>query len=244
MKTRTRLDGSRVIHSLAIDERRDEWRRLIPQLIGEQCYLVFSSELGLHCHGGLAGLTAIGLSALIGQAMPDAYRGPLPAIAVVDDHLRDGSYSPEGSAMVFDAIVLHELSHIVTNSVTPEMCAVPDPESLRDLVQADWREWKSHSGSLRWIGHDSRFIRVLIHLWSRMRSRGHWTSLALAFSHKSYGLASAERYRLALGDEPGDFDFRPIGEITALPMPPKFQKLWTDDVVRSLSSVQVSKGKK
>ena len=67
-------------------------------------------------------------------------------------------------------------------------------------------------------------------------------SLDLAFCHESYGLSSAEEYAAALGDEREETSWLPLSEVLSRPMPAKFQKLWTDDVVRSLKVVPVSKG--
>jgi len=230
-----------MIHSLDIDKRRGQWRRTIPGLIGQQCYLVFASELGIQCHGRLAGLTAVGLSALVAESLPDQFRGPLPAICIVDDDLRSGKYSPEGAAVVFDAIVLHELAHVVAGNITPEVCPVSDQESLRDLVATDCLEWPAHAGSLRWLGHEARFIRALCHLHYRLNSKRQWTSLSLSFSHKSYGLSSAERYLKALGDELQRYDWLTLQEVLNRPMPEAFSKLWTADVLRSVKSVRSRK---
>ncbi len=231
-----------MIRSLDLNTRRDQTRKMLTSILGERIYITFASELGLKCHGRLAGLTAVGLSALVRQSMPEQYVGPLPAIAVVDDDLRSGKYKPDGAAMVFDAIVLHEASHIATSAVTSEICPVDDSESLRDLVQVPWREWKSHSGAILWTGHDSKFIRALCHLHHRMESRGHWVSLDLAFSHTLYGLSSAEKYADSLDDECRSKDWLPLSEALSRPMPEKFVKLWQDDVVRSLGLFPVSKG--
>ena len=231
-----------MIHSLDLNERRHQTRKMLTGILGESFYLVFSSELGLQCHGRLGGMTAVGLSALVRESMPDKYVGPLPAIAIVDDRLRDGTYSPEGSAMVFDAFALHEISHIVASNVTANICPELDQESLRDLVQIPSTEWASHAGPLRWAGHDSKFIRALCHVAHRMQSRRHWVPLDIAFCHQSYGLSSAEEYAAALDDECCAMSWLPLSEALGRPMPAKFQKLWTDDVVRSLKVVPVSKG--
>ena len=223
-----------MIYSLDLSKRRDQTRKMFSGIIGESFYLMFSSELGLQCHGRLGGLTAVGLSALIRQSMPEQYVGPQPAIVVVDDELRSGRHKPDGAAMVFDAVVLHELAHIVVSAVTAEICPHDDNESLRDLVRTPWREWKAHAGPALWTGHDSKFIRALCHLHHRMRSRGHWTSLSLAFNHEAYGLSAAEEYAEALGDECRSKDWLTLSEALGGPMPAKFQKLWLDDVVRSL----------
>ncbi len=230
-----------MIRSLDLNTRRDQTRKMLTSILGERVYIAFASELGLKCHGRLAGLTAVGLSALVRESMPEQYVGPLPAIAVVDDDLRSGKYKADGAAVLFDAIVLHEASHIVTSAVTSEICPDDDNEELRDLVQVPWREWKSHSGPVLWTGHDWKFIRSLCHLHHRMESRGHWVSPDLAFSHENYGLSPAEEYAETLGDECRSKDWLPLSEALGGPMPAKFQKLWQDDVVRSLSLVPVER---
>jgi hypothetical protein len=230
-----------VIHSLDLNKRRDQTRKMLDNILGERVYVAFASELGLQCHGRLAGLTAIGLSALIRESMPEQYTGPAPAMAVVDDDLRSGKYKPDAAAVLFDAIILHEASHIVTSGVTTEICPEDDNEELRNLVQVPWRDWKSHSGAVLWTGHDSKFIRALCHLHHRMESRGHWVSLDLAFSHQTYGLSPAEEYAETLGMECQASDWLPLKESLSRPMPEKFVKLWQGDVARSLSVVPVQK---
>ena len=227
------------VSSLDLSKRRDQMRKLVTGILSERCYVVFATEIGLQCHGRLAGLTAVGLSGLIRESMPNQYVGPLPAIAVVDDDLRCGKFGPEGAALVLDAIILHEAAHIVASAVTSAICPDADTEALRDLVQTPWREWQSHSGPFRWAGHDHKFIRALCHLHHRMQSRGHQVSLNLAFNHESYGLSSAERYAEALGGECERLNWKPLKEALGGPMPAEFQKLWQDDVVRSLSLVPV-----
>lgn len=230
-----------MITSMNLNERRDEMRRMIASILGERCYLVFSSELRLSCHGSLGGFTSFGLSALVRESLPEQYVGPMPAVAVVDDHLRDSRYAL-GSAMLFDGIVLHELAHIVEMSITAQRCPAGDSEMLRELVQIPHTEWLEHSGPYRWAGHDCRFIRALCHIHHRMASRGHWVSLSLAFDHDAYGLSHIERYADELAGECQAKDWLPFNEVLALPMPEGFRKLWTDDVVRSVRAGNVKKG--
>lgn len=220
-----------MIHSLDLNKRRDQTRRMLRNILGEPIYVMFSHELGLLCDGNLAGMAAVGLSALVAESMPDEYVGPGPAITVVDDHLRDGTYSPEGAAMVFDAIALHEVAHVVTFDVPYPEC---DGEGLRSLVKIPNKQWPAHAGQFRWLGHDCRFIRSLIHISHRMRSRGHKTYLEFAFNHEAYGLSPADEYQIALGNEPADADLKPLREVLAEPMPAKFRELWGRDVLASL----------
>jgi hypothetical protein len=229
------------VSSLDLSRRRDQMRKMVTGILGERCYIVFASEIGMQCHGNLGGLTAVGLSALIRESNPEQYVGPLPAIAVVDDDLRCGKFSSEDSAMVLDAVITHEAAHIVANDVTSAVCPDVDNQSLREVVQAPWWEWKAHSGPHKWAGHDFRFIRALCHLHHRMQSRGHWVSLNLAFNHEAYGLSPAEQYAEALGGECERLSWRPLREALGGPMPAEFQKLWQDDVVRSLSLVPVER---
>lgn len=184
---------------------------------------------------------AVGLSALIKESMPHEYVGPLAAVAIVDDGLRDGTCSPWLAVQLFDSMVLHEIAHVVELGVTSQSCPPNDQEQLRELVQTPWTEWAAHSGAVRWFGHDLRYIRTLLHLHHRMESRGHRVCLPLAFCHESYGLSSITEYADALGDEPQRTSWLTLADAMAGPMPEEFTKLWGRDVVASLKPL-VSKG--
>ena len=227
------------MRKLDLTRQRDEMRQLLNGVLGQEIYLVFASELGLQCHGRLGGFTAVGLSELVRESMPETYRGPLPAIAIVGDRLHDGTFSPDGAALLFDSLCLHEAAHIAAGGVTANLCPDTDGEALREIVQTPAAEWAAHAGPLRWIGHDWRFIRALCHIHHRVESRGRVASLLLAMNSEMYRLSSAKKYAAALGDECTALSSVPLAEALALPMPTKFQKLWTDDVVRSLKSCPV-----
>jgi hypothetical protein len=224
-----------MIDSLDLNTRRDQTRRMIAKLLNQRMYVLFAREIGLQCHGRLGGLMAVGLSALIKESMPHEYVGPMPAIAIVDDGLRDGTCSQWLAVQLFDSMVLHELAHVVELGITAQLCPRDDKENLHELVQTPWTEWAAHSGTVRWFGHDLRYIRALLHLHHRMESRGHRVCLPLAFCHESYGLSSITEYADALGDEPQRTSWLTLTEAMAGPMPKDFQKLWTADVLRSLT---------
>ena len=203
-------------------------RLLYSRLLNQRCYIAFPDELGLQFADSLGGLSAVGLSSLIAEKMPDEFIEPGPAICV----RAETDCSPVEAAMAFDGCVLHEFTHVVLNSLTEYPSK--DGEALRELVATEWRSWPSHAGSARWIGHDARFIRALLHLHHRCKSRSHRVWLDWSFPHETYDLSSAEIYREALGDEPSDTDLLPIQTALARPMPASFWKLWSHDVVRSL----------
>jgi hypothetical protein len=135
--------------------------------------------------------------------------------------------------LLMTAFTAHELAHVVTAN-KPEHPDTVDSVTLSPVVSKSWREWPSHQGPFRWHGHDAQFIRTLCHVAHRMRGHGLPVVLPWAFHHRAYGLASLERYAKALGDECQSKDWLPLLEAMSGPMPEKFSKLWTADVLRSV----------
>lgn len=221
-----------MITAIDLNKRRDQTRRMLASLLGERCYLHFSSELGLKCHGDLGGMTSASLSAVVRDALPNEYSGPMPAIVIVDDRLR--RFEAMEAATTFDAFVLHEAGHILADGVTAASCPEVDCENIPEMVGDDWRTWPEHCGGHPWTGHDHRFIRALLHLHHRMESRGHVVYLPAAFQSAVYGLSPIENYRDALGMECQQNDWRPIQEALSGRVPAAFDRLWADDVVRSV----------
>ncbi len=222
-----------MIDSFDLDTRRDQMRRMVAKMIGQRCYIVFASEIGLECHGRLGGFTAVGLHTLIKETMPGEYVGPLPTVVVVDNDLRDVTLSPAAAACMFDAICLHELAHIVERGINAENGTAIDAAILRGIVATPWTEWPLHSPA-KWAGHDLKYIRVLCHLLHRSKSRGLWVSPELAFGHEDYGLSPLSEYADSLGDEPQLTSWLPLSQALNRPAPDEFKQLWSRDVVASL----------
>ncbi len=217
-----------------LKKRRDHWERLIPKLIDRRVYVVLASELGIRPHGDLAGFTSPSLHVLIREQLPDAYRGALPGIVFVDQW--PGSDAAT-LAVGFDAIVTHELAHVVESDLTSANCREDGGGELRSLLSKPRTDWPAHAGSIRWKGHDVRFIRALCHLVHRLESRGLPISHESAFVHRAYGLSPLKRYRASLGDEPSRNSWRPLADVLAEPFPEKTQQLWARDVSRSVNSL-------
>lgn len=225
-----------MIYSLDLNERRDQTARMIRKLLGQRVEIRFAGELGLKCDGGLGGFTSAGLHSLVAESRPDLHRGPVPTVVIVDNFLRDGSIPHGHVAGWFDAIVLHEISHIVEAGESAETAPNDDPAQLRELASTPWRTWPAYASLPKWAGHGARYIRTLLHLRHRLASRGHAVSLEMAFCSAAYGLSRIEDYRISLGDEPARNDWRRMADVLAEPVPEEFKNLWSDDVVRSFSA--------
>lgn len=219
------------VRSLDLNTRRDQLRRMLASVLEEPVYLAFASELRMECDGELAAMSSPGMSSLIKEAMPDAFRGFAPAMMIVDEPLR--RLPQTIAAAVLDAHVVHEASHIVNTMHVDKDCP---HHGLNDLVQTRWQSWPNYSGLPLWSTHDLRFVRGLCHIAHRFESRGHALAMPYTFQHERYGLSPIETYQAALGDEPRSTSWLPVREVLAKPMPDAFVTLWSQDVVKSLRS--------
>lgn len=221
--------------SLDLCERRNQLRRMLSSVIGQQIEIVFSSELALRCNEALAGFVSPQLPAMVCERLPEqVFTRSAHTLAINDDWLRGSAVSASVAALWFDAVALHEAAHIVSSVIRGESADVP-ADGLADLVAENPATWNGTAGKPPWAGHDLRFLRALLHVDRRLSNRGHRTALNLAFNHARYGLSSAETYRDALADELKN-DWRPLGEVLTAPIPNAFCDLWGRDV-RALLTV-------
>ncbi len=214
-----------------LKKRRDHWERLIPKLIDRRVYVVLGSELGIRASGDLAGFVSPSLHVLIREQLPDAYRGVLPGIVFVDEW---PGMDAATLAAGFDAIVAHELAHVVESDLTSANCREDGGGELRSLLGKPHTEWPAHAGLIRWRGHDVKFIRCLCHVVHRLESRGLPVSHEAAFVHRAYGLSPLAKYRASLADELTRNSWRPLADVLREPLPAKTQTLWARDVSRSI----------
>lgn len=146
---------------------------------------------------------------------------------------------PDG-LLLMNALCCHELAHIAISSL--EKPDILDPSELAPVVSGPWRDWPAHQGPFLWHGHGAMFIRAVLHIAHRLNNQALPIVLPWAFNHWAYGLSAVEQYMKALGDECRAKDWLPLAEALSGPMPAKFERLWTADVLRSLKSVEFSKG--
>ncbi len=220
---------SRMMFSLNLSERRGQMRRMLSRIFAEPIEIAFASELGVEVDPAVSGLTSTTLSSLIREKTPDAWTEHRAAMLIADAHLR--GLDPVEAGIMFDATVLHEAAHILTvNHVSVDVPAAP----LAELIKTPHVAWPDYATGPRWITHDCRFIRALIHIADRLESRKCRVFISQAFQHERYGLSPIETYVAALNGEPQETDLMPLREVLARPMPNEFFKLWGRDVASSL----------
>ena len=218
-----------MMFSYILNERRDQIRRVLSRVVDQKIEIAFASELGVEVDASVAGLTSRTLGSMIREKNPGDFVEHRPAMLIADAHLRALDHVAAG--ILFDATVLHEAAHLVTeNHVAVDVPAAP----LINLIGTPPKTWPEYSTGPKWVTHDCRFIRALILIASRLQSRKCRVVISQAFNHELFGLAPIEAYVEALGDEPEETDMMPLRTVLALPMPDEFVKLWSHDVVRSL----------
>jgi len=125
--------------------------------------------------------------------------------------------------------LLHELSHLL-----PIRQPVPDEMGVATIEQRqkyaihmqEIVQLRDSRRSEPWSGHDARWIRRCIHLAHRAGIPLEEMNVA----GPSYGLSMPENYRVELGAEPSYLSHQTFAEIAATPMPPRFARLFANDV--------------
>ena len=215
--------------SLNLNERRCQMRRTLSGILGERIEIALASELGVEVDPTVSGLTSTTLSSLLREKNPDAWTEHRATMLIIDAHLTE--LDPVAAGIMFDATAIHEAAHLLTvDHMAVDVPAAP----LANLIRTPHMTWPNYATGPKWITHDCRFIRALIHLSARLQSRKSRVVISQAFDHKRYGLSPIEAYVAALGDEVEMTDLMPLREVLSRPMPAEFGELWGRDVVSSL----------
>ena len=215
--------------ALKLSERRSQMRRMLSRIFAEPIEIAFASELGVEVDPAVSGLTSTTLSSLVREKNPDDFVEHRATMLIADAHLRGLVHF--AAAIMFDATVLHEAAHLATDHhVRVDVPTAP----LAELIQTSPATWPDYATGPKWITHDCRFIRALIHIGDRLRSRKSRVIIEQAFDHERYCLSPVGAYAAALADEVQQTDMVPLREVLATPMPDDFLKLWGRDVARSL----------
>ena len=136
---------------------------------------------------------------------------------------------PIDDVILLNSLVTHEAAHVALGSKIEV-----DVQSLKPVVSTKWRTWPAHVGAYKFHGHEKQFIRSVIHISHRLSGMGFPSLPQWVFQHRQYGLSSLVRYTKALGDEPERLSWVPLGEAWSRQAPAAFEKLWANDVVRSV----------
>ena len=167
-----------------------------------------ADELELTVHSGVAALACEASIVIASDEVPNGLAGRI----------------------VLNSLVAHEMGHL--NGTRPLEKGDAITRAVAAEVCLPWREWQEHRGPLRWAGHDSKFIRRLIHIIHRLENRGFRIEPTWAFNDEEYALSALAAYSEALGDEPARHDWRPLLDVLAKPAPAEFTKLWGRDVAQ------------
>ena len=188
-----------------------------------------ASEFG-HAEG-CEGYTSPSLDLYLREVLAPSWQGRGPCLVVNDLLLAD--VPPDDRESAFQAVVLHELTHILER-----------PALYRDRPEADAGCLKFEALAVAhqtacaepecdvplYAGHEASFIRMVLHLRHRAMQHGAYVAPSRLCAGHRYGLFYAERYVQALGDEPEQLARGPLRIICQLPPPTEFTQLWDADV--------------
>ncbi len=180
---------------------------------------------------GCEGYTSPSLDLYLREVLASGWQGRGPCLVVNDLLLAD--VPPDDLESAFQAVVLHELTHILER-----------PALYRDRPEADAGRLKFEALAVAhltactepepdlplYAGHEASFIRMVLHLRHRAIQHGAYVAPSRLCAGYRYGLFYAERYVQALGNEPERLARDSLRILRELPPPTEFTQLWDADV--------------
>ncbi len=184
------------------------------------------------------GYTSADLDLLVRPCLGDRWRGRGFAV-VVNRPLLTARWAGFLRPAVM-GITLHELAHAVTDGYAARFADDPEGraaqvEALRASIEStDDRAAADAAGRRAFLVscHSPRFLRCLIHLWSRSLTaiRSAAPPLMLTFP-LPFGSTDVYGYSRALMPELTSGRDRPLASILDTPAPPALQSLWIADML-------------
>lgn len=207
-------------------------------------YIVPQSSLPPDCGAGdhCYGYTTPSLDLYLADHIP-GYRGRGPCVVVNDIALAE---EISGDALAYRTltIILHELAHVLDRPALYEDRTGVDPNRIlfESLVVANATASPPRGDIPLYYGHEVGFIRIALHLVHRAEQAGFEVRPGAVCAGYCYGLSSAYRYQLALGDEPARCTGMTFREIITTKPPQAFSSLWCDDFIAYHQRCLVQKG--
>ncbi len=215
-------------------------RRLAPvDLAGLPLYLIDGDTLPpdrtATTHGGLIGYTYEGLDADIRDVLGERWRGRGPALIVSANAVRD-YYHESVLADVIEAVVLHELAHVLALGTGRDRTA-PDAPARMEPEQLKWARFmagplpKAEEGERVEADthHGAEFVRVAVHLLARAeelgRDRVEFFDRIVAANEGTRACYGMGYYRWALRADLARFSDVSFAAIMATPVPPELVSL-------------------
>ena len=161
--------------------------------------------------------------------IPNWQNGPA---MLLDDSLifTDCGGDVESAELVCNAVAAHELSHCL---LVPGLCgdAGLADERERALFPLAVSEPAADYGvDFERLHHGPEFIRLAMHVRWRLIQRG-WLVPFCDLMSWDRGIHAGESYRRVLRDEFGSLACVPLSEITSIPAPDEFVKLFDESPV-------------
>lgn len=132
--------------------------------------------------------------------------------------------------------LIHELAHILpAKPAEPDDSGEATNEQRCEYIAALVRTVNDNAARVEpWAGHGARWIRRALHLHQRVVTAGFDVRLAdCNIAGQGYGLEHPDvEYLRELGAEPQYLSQKTFAEIDAEPMPPRFKRLFANDVAR------------
>jgi hypothetical protein len=180
---------------------------------------------------GCDGYTTPSLDLYLRDHIGPAWRGRGPCM-VINDVVLTAELHPDDVEYVVLAAALHELAHILVRPAlyVKRDCVGPDRLLFETLVVADAVKRDGPANRPAYFGHEAPFIRTALHLRHRAEVCGVRIAPALLCAGYGYGLSHAERYAIALGDEPERMTGALLRDILAADPPAAFSRLWKQDL--------------
>jgi hypothetical protein len=200
-------------------------------LAGVPLYIVCQSSL--HEQFGRAegcdGYTSPSLDLYLADHIPD-YRGRGPCFVVNDTMLLEDR--ADDAAYWFNAIVLHELAHVLVRPALFEDRSSDSPDKIKfeALCMGSITSQPETVAGPPYRGHEAPFIRSVLHLRHRAEMAGTVIAPSALFNCRHLGLSRPERYAAALADEPARCAGMSFRDILSTKPPVAFSKLWNQDV--------------
>ena len=160
------------------------------------------------------------------------YRGRGPCIVVNDIALAE-EFGGENLAYRTQTVILHELAHVLDRPALYEDRTGVDPIRIlfESLIVANVTASPLREDIPLYHGHEVGFIRIALHLVHRAEQASFEVRPGAICAGYHYGLSSAYRYQVALGDEPARCASMSFRDIRAMKPPPAFSSLWCHDFI-------------
>ncbi|MCX7386566.1 MAG: hypothetical protein NTX48_07860 [Planctomycetales bacterium] len=193
-------------------------------------FIILASETGLKCDGYFYGLTSDKMAIWLRDEIRDWRNGPAMLLNDAKILADCVGYVPAALAVI-TSLAVHELAHCLA---VPKLCGDAEPVDARfkvlfPLMAADAKPTWQHEIDYDRVAHDREFIRLALHIRSRMIQRGWFVPLYDLLDWDHYANRGAQQYLATLAEDFLQCADKPLSEINQVKAPAEFLKLFNKD---------------